>query len=192
MPDIIQKKSLRNCATVDYAFGLTNGKSLRAIPSSTKLTRELNRAILLVLLSPDAIESKWAQAEWTQVLSRKLDYRAINVVLAPVRDCEVPALLATRTYLDLRDDLDAGVERLKQQLGVAVTIDFDLISPHDFEHLIADLSVFKCRIKHAGPAILDTRVHRKTSLNSLSFCCSETELCFWNIGIELPHILEGP
>lgn len=95
--------------------------------------------LLLVLLSPDAIVSKWVQFEWTQALSRELDYRAINVIPALVRDCEVPALLANRTYIDLRHNLDLGVERLKHQLGVAVTIDFNRISPRDFEHLIADL-----------------------------------------------------
>lgn len=95
--------------------------------------------LLLVLLSPDAISSKWVRAEWTQALSRELDYRAINVIPALVRDCEVPALLANRTYLDLRHDLDAGVERLIQQLGVAVTVDFNHISPRDFKQLIADL-----------------------------------------------------
>ena len=83
------------------------------------ITEKINEGIessdlILVLLSPEAIESKWVKDEWTQDLSNELDYRAINVVPAIVRDCEVPALLANRTSLDLRVDFDAGFERLKQ------------------------------------------------------------------------------
>ena len=97
--------------------------------------------LLLVLLSPEAVESQWVQREWTTALSREMDYRAINVIPAVVRDCEIPRLLADRQYLDLRGDLSAGIERLKQQLGVAVDVDFSKLSPHDFEQLIGDLLV---------------------------------------------------
>lgn len=97
--------------------------------------------LLLVLLSPDAIKSRWVQREWTSALSRELDYRAINVVPAIIRDCEIPRLLADRHYLDLRDNLDAGINRLTQQLGASIGIDFYTLSPRQFEQLIGELLV---------------------------------------------------
>ena len=95
--------------------------------------------LLLVLLSPEAVDSRWVKYEWTTALARELDYRAINVVPAIVRECVVPEPLADRQFLDLRENLDEGVDRLVSVLESSVAVGFDQLSAQHFEELVAEL-----------------------------------------------------
>ena len=97
--------------------------------------------LLLVLLSPSSVESRWVQEELNATLSLELRTRGVTVVPALIADCEMPPLLATRQYLDLRGDLEGGVQKLIEQLGVAPEIEFSRLDPRSFEKLVADLLV---------------------------------------------------
>jgi hypothetical protein len=94
---------------------------------------------LLVLLSPRSVNSKWVQSELNSALSRELRTRAIRVIPVLIENCELPAFLADRAYLDLRSNFEGGIRRLIQQLGVALEIDFARLDPQSFENLVADL-----------------------------------------------------
>jgi hypothetical protein len=95
--------------------------------------------MLLVLLSPRSIESRWVQSELNAALSRELKSRAVTVIPALIEECEIPPLLADRLYLDLRSNLERGVRRLVEQIAVAPDIDFSRLDGQSFENLIADL-----------------------------------------------------
>lgn len=95
--------------------------------------------LLLVLLSPSSVSSDWVRMEWTAALSRELDARAVTVIPAIIKDCDVPAILASRKYLDLRTDFKGGLQRLIQQLGIVPEIDFSKLTGRSFEELVADL-----------------------------------------------------
>ena len=95
--------------------------------------------LLLVLLSPNSVSSNWVKMEWTTTLSRELDARAVTVIPAIIKDCDVPPILASRQYLDLRTDLKEGLHRLIQQLGVVPEIDFSKLTGQSFEKLVAEL-----------------------------------------------------
>jgi TIR domain/Restriction endonuclease len=95
--------------------------------------------LILVLLSPNSINSRWVQTELNETLSRELQTRAITVIPALVEDCTMPPPLANLVYLDLRSDLEGGIDRLIQQLGIAPDIDFSRLDPQSFESLVADL-----------------------------------------------------
>ena len=97
--------------------------------------------IVLVLLSPASVASDWIQREWSAALSRELNDRAIRVLPVLIADCEIPPILATRAYLDLRGNMEAGVKALAAQLSVAPAIQFSEMSPRAFEWLVADLLV---------------------------------------------------
>ena len=94
---------------------------------------------IFVLLSPNSINSRWVQSELNETLPRELQTRAITVIPAVIEDCTIPPPLANLLYLDLRSDLEGGIRRLIQQLGMAPDIDFSRLDPQSFERLVADL-----------------------------------------------------
>ena len=96
---------------------------------------------VLVLLSPAAVQSKWIQVEWSAALARELNDRAIRVLPVLIADCEIPPLLAARTYIDLRGDVESGVNRLIAQLSAAPAIQYSHFTARTFEELVADLLV---------------------------------------------------
>ena len=57
---------------------------------------------ILVLLSPASVESKWVRQEIDLALSRELADRAIRLIPILIADCDIPEILRSRLYLDLR------------------------------------------------------------------------------------------
>lgn len=116
-------------------FELNVGDSLRS-----KIEHGLSSSdYLVVLLSRNAVESSWVQSELSAALSVELTTRDITILPLLVEDCDIPVLLRSRLYLDLRHDFDAGIDRLAKQLGLASDIDFAQLEWGDFENLIVDL-----------------------------------------------------
>jgi hypothetical protein len=95
--------------------------------------------LLLVLLSPRSVESRWVQMELGSFLVRELKDRAITLIPALIEDCEIPRVLADRQYIDLRKDFDKGLERLISQLRAVPDIDFSRLDGRTFEKLVGDL-----------------------------------------------------
>lgn len=95
--------------------------------------------LLLVLLSPNSIESHWVQSELNASLSNELKSRAITVVPALIEECEIPTSLSHLSYLDLRSNIELGLRRLVNQIAILPTIDFARLDAHSFENLISDL-----------------------------------------------------
>ena len=113
-----------------------------ALRAGDSIAQRIDQAVetsdlFIVLLSPRSVKSKWVQKELNAALSRELTLRAVTVIL--IEDCEIPSLLANRLYLDLRSDLEGGIKRLIQRLGVASDIVFSRLDGRIFENLVADL-----------------------------------------------------
>jgi Holliday junction resolvase-like predicted endonuclease len=94
---------------------------------------------LIVLLSPNSVNSVWVQKELAAALSRDLSARDITLLPVVIADCDIPLLLASYQLLDLRRDFEAGVTRLVEQIGVAPEIDFSELDGRSFENLVVDL-----------------------------------------------------
>lgn len=94
---------------------------------------------LVVLLSPSSVNSVWVQQELGAALSIELTTRNITLLPVVIADCEIPPLLASYQFLDLRTDFDQGVTRLVEQIGLVPEIDFSVLDGRAFENLIADL-----------------------------------------------------
>lgn len=110
------------------------------------IVQHIERAVessdfVLVLLSPAAVNSHWIEHEWSAAFSKELNDRAIRILPVLIADCDIPPLLASRAYLDLRTNREVGVQRLVDQLSAASAIEFSHITPQDFEKLVADLLV---------------------------------------------------
>lgn len=95
--------------------------------------------VLLVLLSPDSVASKWVQKELGAALSGELRDRAITVIPVLIEDCDVPPFLSDRLYLDLRHDRPAAIRRLIEQIGSIPSLDFSKLDGSTFEKLVGDL-----------------------------------------------------
>ena len=97
--------------------------------------------VLVVLLSPAALASRWVMQELNAALIREVRDRAIAILPALIADCELPKELADRTYIDMRTDRAAGIASLVSQLGAASALDFSRLDPKTFERLVGDLLV---------------------------------------------------
>jgi HJR/Mrr/RecB family endonuclease len=94
---------------------------------------------VVVLLSPHSVRSKWVQRELDTAYSRYMDDRAVTLLPVLIEDCEIPPPLSLLQYLDLRTNIDEGINQLARTLGAASKIDFSRLSPRAFEQLVADL-----------------------------------------------------
>jgi HJR/Mrr/RecB family endonuclease len=95
--------------------------------------------ILLVLLSPASVRSRWVQSELASALEGELHSRSITVVGALVKNCEIPVALSNRLYFDLTERKKHALETLIDHLKPAQNIDFNKLTPRDFEGLVTDL-----------------------------------------------------
>lgn len=94
---------------------------------------------LVVLLSPDSVNSVWVQKELAAALFSDLTSRDITLLPVVIADCEIPPLLASYQYLDLRTDFEQGIGRLVEQIGIVPKIDFSELDWRSFENLVMDL-----------------------------------------------------
>jgi hypothetical protein len=95
--------------------------------------------LLVVLLSPSSVKSKWVNDEWTAARPSDLQSRAVTVIPVLIADCTIPPMLKNLRFLDLRDDFEGGVQDLIQQIGLAPSIDFSKLNWSSFELLVSDL-----------------------------------------------------
>jgi restriction endonuclease Mrr len=94
---------------------------------------------LVLLLSPQALESPWVQRELEYAVSTELRQRSITVVPLKVQPCRVPDYLAAWTVVDATRDFDKAVRRLAGLLRAAPLVHLERLDPREFESLIADL-----------------------------------------------------
>lgn len=92
-----------------------------------------------MLLSPASANSRWVREELTLALSNELSQRAISVVPALLRDCDIPSTLQRYPVVDLREDRLRGISRLVERLALARDVDFSHLDPRRFEELVADV-----------------------------------------------------
>ena len=115
-----------------------------------EINRGLSESELAVLvLSAEALRSRWTEAEWTAVLAREIAESRTRLGIVMLRDCVVPELLRTKHYIDARSDPARGLrqtvewaKRMRDMRRVADSraphflIDYD---PADFVGRAAEL-----------------------------------------------------
>lgn len=95
--------------------------------------------LLVVLLSPHAIKSRWVQLELNAALSRELSNRGVTLIPAMIENCKIPPFLANRQFIDFRSDFKGALRQLIREVGVASEIDFARLNGRSFEGLVGDL-----------------------------------------------------
>lgn len=121
MRKIFVSYSNKDRAFVERLVSDLDGRGLsvfydQRIPPGDSWAESLSRAIeaaqyVLVVLSPNSVNSPWVLQECGIALSREMDgaARVIPLLLEP---CEIPALLASKTYASFDRDYDAGFRRV--------------------------------------------------------------------------------
>lgn len=69
---------------------------------------------IIVLLSPNLVESKWVQAEWQTMYWNEIENNKVKVIPVLLNDCEIPEFLKVKKYADFREDYSKGFDLLVQ------------------------------------------------------------------------------
>ncbi len=94
----------------------------------------------IALISNASLQSKHFHNEvLRQEFVRELSDRMISIIPVVLDDVEVPSSLRGLLHLDFRRDLKVGIDKLVAALAPTIDIDFSVLSPVQFEGLIADL-----------------------------------------------------
>lgn len=72
---------------------------------------------LLVILSPESVESEWCKKELNSGLIRELEERRIVVLPVLVRDCTIPLFLREKMYADFRTNFDDGLRTILEAIA---------------------------------------------------------------------------
>ncbi len=79
----------------------------------TKISTGIEESDFLVLiLSPNAVSSKWVEQEWQAKYWEELEKGKIKLIPVLIHDCEIPTLLKTKKYIDFTTDYSKGLEEM--------------------------------------------------------------------------------
>lgn len=65
---------------------------------------------LLVVLSPESVQSEWCKRELSAGLLRELEEKRVVVMPVLLRDCEIPIFARGKFYADFRKNFDEGLK----------------------------------------------------------------------------------
>ncbi len=65
---------------------------------------------LLVVLSPESVQSEWCKRELSAGLLRELEEKRVVVMPVLLRDCEIPIFARGKFYADFRTNFDDGLK----------------------------------------------------------------------------------
>jgi hypothetical protein len=82
-----------------------------SITNSVQAAMEKASFVCLVL-SKNALQSKWVEREITASLVRELEKKEVFILPIVIDDCTVPLFLRDKLYADFRKDFDAGVKMI--------------------------------------------------------------------------------
>lgn len=74
-----------------------------------KIEEGLKCDLVLLVLSPDAVQSVWTRVEWTSALGREVAESRIRLGVLLLRECEVPELVRTKHQFDARQDRQEAI-----------------------------------------------------------------------------------
>lgn len=116
-----------------------------AVPLGQSFSKRVTEAIsasdyLVLLLSSHALASDWVKYELDAALvAKELTARDITILPVLIADTEIPTFLQGIVYLDCRNNIEQGIQRLVEQISAAPEIDFSRLTPEKFENLVAEL-----------------------------------------------------
>jgi hypothetical protein len=86
---------------------------------------------LIIVLSPDSVESKWVKTELSAALVNELEKDKVFILPLLYRVCKIPLLLRDKVYADFTSSYDEGLKALVDR----ITPDID---PKIFKGILSD------------------------------------------------------
>mgnify|MGYP000087220762 CR=1 FL=1 len=69
-------------------------------------------SFVCLVLSNNALKSKWVEREITASLVRELEEKQLSILPLVIDDCKLPLFLRDKLYADFRKDFDAGIKMI--------------------------------------------------------------------------------
>ena len=93
----------------------------------------------IILISQDALNSNYFNFEMEQAIFKEWSQREIVVLPIKVKPCKMPYHFNKVQWLDLSKNFENGLNKMIEQLEMAVKIDLRILNENEFENLIVDL-----------------------------------------------------
>jgi hypothetical protein len=81
-----------------------------------KIGEGLDADAVLLIISPDSVDSKWVKEEWTDAYWDQVENQRTKLAGVLYRDCIIPRLLRNKKYFDLRTNQPEGFRQIKSWL----------------------------------------------------------------------------
>jgi tetratricopeptide (TPR) repeat protein len=78
-----------------------------------RIAKGLESDFILLILSPDSVESNWVKEEWTDAFWEQTNNQKTKLVGVLYRDCKMPKLLRNKRYFDLRKNQPQGFREIR-------------------------------------------------------------------------------
>jgi hypothetical protein len=79
----------------------------------SRIGEGLDADFILLILSPDSVESSWVREEWTDAFWEQTNNRQTKLLGVLYRDCPIPRLLRNKKYCDLRVNQPEGLREIR-------------------------------------------------------------------------------
>jgi len=79
----------------------------------SRIKEGLDSDFILLVLSPDSMDSAWVQEEWTDAFWEQTNNRKTKLVGVLYRDCQIPKLLGNKKHFDLRTNQPQGFRAIR-------------------------------------------------------------------------------
>jgi hypothetical protein len=78
----------------------------------SRIGEGLDAEFVLLILSPDSVDSSWVKEEWTDAFWEQINNRQTKLAGVLYRDCRIPRLLRNKKYFDLRTNQQQGFREI--------------------------------------------------------------------------------
>ena len=116
-------KAWANCLFADLVeHGHTPWLDDRNIKAGESIPKEILSALessdyLLLILTPDSVNSSWVSTEWQTLFWNEINKQKTIIIPLLLSDCEIPLFLATKKYIDFRENYQQGLITLLKAIS---------------------------------------------------------------------------
>ena len=118
----------------------------------------LDSDFILLILSPNSVDSKWVKEEWTDAFWDQTNNRKTKLLGVLYRDCTIPRLLRNKKYFDLRTNQPQGFREIRtflltQQPAPPQRVNYLPVRPPLFIGRETELSGLRERLRQPGAVV---------------------------------------
>jgi hypothetical protein len=117
----------------------------------------LDSDFILLILSPDSVDSNWVKEEWTGAFWEQTNNRRTKLLGVLYRECQIPRLQRNKKYFDLRSNQPQGFREIRtflltQRPAPPEHVNYLPVRPPLFIGREKELSDLRERLRQSGRA----------------------------------------